>query len=930
MAIGIFTNNLKAQILHDTIAWVSVENPIYYANPYNQFSDDSLFNHILNSHGVVYYERALPFAKNPEILKIHEIRANVALYQLQLTLTETYPGAFVNFDIFEAPVESNLYDPADWQWTNLSDNDTLNDWLWHLKKIDADRAWDVTLGDTNLVFAVADFYMDTLHPDIKGQLLLNYDPHQPSYVYNCDPILDHGVAVAGIFSGETAESGTTPNGSYASIGFNTRFYFYNAFSSTNYLLAKALHASNVMGAKVFVSSAGGALASSPSVGEKLIVKEILDNGTTIVMGAGNGPNGTHNNRPNNTINPEQPFYPFHPAHDDRIITVSSTGKNDRHFNGIYTHSHYPEVDLCAPGYNVGLISSSDCGTNNWPYIVSSGTSFASPLVAGTASLMYSANPCLNAYIVKDILKNTTDPILDAGSYDGLLGTGRLNAGNAVEAAQGMYSTGLDLYIKDRKDDFGYSGSYPWGWWFDQSPDIWVRNQRDGLINQVHQKPEYSNDSVYVYVCVWNKSCDSSNGQGILSLFWSKASSCSSWPQNWDGSQPTIGDTIGSLPIPNLAPGEARVLEFKWKILNPYIYNNWSTCLLARIEGITSDPITLYNNHLEHDVYFNNNVALKNTTIVDITPYKELPVINDVLYPHGSFMFIGNGTNEIQTFDVTLKEIDNENNSSLSQESEIHVITDSDGWSIIEQSVRSNPLLEVVGTNEFVVNADSVILQNLTFDAGVRIPIYIGFNFLIDQITTEETYHYSLEQRYSNQSNHLTGSQLFVIRKSPREIFNADAGGDLVINLHDSTSVLGSAIDEPVVYNWYSPGGELIYSGQEAVLSPEITTTYKLEVISLSDGFKDYDDITIEVQQYWLESLYPNPTNGLATIDYEISGANSAYIMVMSSFGTVVNNYILNPSSSSISVDFNSYVLGGYSVILVVDGQAVDVKSLSVQ
>jgi hypothetical protein len=252
---------------------------LYYANPYNQFSDDSLFNHILNSHGVVYYERALPFAKNPEILKIHEIRANVALYQLQFTLTETYPGAFVNFDIFEAPVESNLYDPADWQWTNLSDNDTLNDWLWHLKKIDADRAWDVTLGDTNLVFAVADFHMDTLHPDIKGKLLLNYDPHQPSYVYNCDPILDHGVAVAGIFSGETAESGTTPNGSYASIGFNTRFYFYNAFSSTNHLLAKALHASNVMGAKVFVSSAGGALASSPSVGEKLIVKEILDNGT---------------------------------------------------------------------------------------------------------------------------------------------------------------------------------------------------------------------------------------------------------------------------------------------------------------------------------------------------------------------------------------------------------------------------------------------------------------------------------------------------------------------------------------------------------------------------------------------------------------------------------------------------------------------------
>ena len=81
--------------------------------------------------------------------------------------------------------------------------------------------------------------------------------------------------------------------------------------------------------------------------EDVFVREILDNGTTIVMGAGNGINGTHNTIPGTNIH--QAFYPFHPSYDERIIIVSSTGKDDKHAFGTGTHSHYAEVDLCAPG-----------------------------------------------------------------------------------------------------------------------------------------------------------------------------------------------------------------------------------------------------------------------------------------------------------------------------------------------------------------------------------------------------------------------------------------------------------------------------------------------------------------------------------------------------------------------------------------------------
>ena len=79
-----------------------------------------------------------------------------------------------------------------------------------------------------------------------------------------------------------------------------------------------------------------------------------------------------------------------------------------------THSHYPDVDLCAPGYETMSTQPTYCGENSWPYYSpANGTSFSAPIVAGVAALMYSVNPCLTPSWSQDILKNTTDPILDA-------------------------------------------------------------------------------------------------------------------------------------------------------------------------------------------------------------------------------------------------------------------------------------------------------------------------------------------------------------------------------------------------------------------------------------------------------------------------------------------------------------------------------------
>lgn len=196
-----------------------------------------------------------------------------------------------------------------------------------------------------------------------------------------------------------------------------------------------------MHADVITSSAGGwSCTSTIDENEKLALQEILDNGTIVVMPAGNGANGTHCSYGGR----DHPWKPLSPDYDERVIIVSSTGIDDKHqylVDGVdHTHSHYPEVDICAPGYCVmGATctknldnATNTCIDNTWPYYgCSTGTSFATPIVAGVCALMKSVNPCLTPDQAKSIIEATADPIVDASSYPNMVGAGRINAYNAV-------------------------------------------------------------------------------------------------------------------------------------------------------------------------------------------------------------------------------------------------------------------------------------------------------------------------------------------------------------------------------------------------------------------------------------------------------------------------------------------------------------------
>ena len=178
---------------------------------------------------------------------------------------------------------------------------------------------------------------------------------------------------------------------------------------------------------------------------------------------------------NNTI-----YYPAGYASTMDVIAVGSTDSDDDRtapfFWSTTSGSNYGNhITVVAPGnYIYGLSSSSDTNYNSYW----GGTSQATPLVAGIASLLLSRNSNLTPLQVKNILKSTAQdqvglPAEDLPGFDVFMGWGRVNAFNA-------FQTLSNESFLNSNQEFSYSNP--------------VKNKKFLL----HSKKSYADLNFYVY------------------------------------------------------------------------------------------------------------------------------------------------------------------------------------------------------------------------------------------------------------------------------------------------------------------------------------------------------------------------------------------------------------------------------------------------
>ncbi|MBS3028938.1 MAG: S8 family serine peptidase [Dolichospermum sp. DET50] len=295
--------------------------------------------------------------------------------------------------------------------------------------IDAPEAWDIQKGNPNLVIGVIDTGVDYNHPDLVGNIWTNpgeiagdgIDNDNNGYIddirgwdfaYNDNNPSDvdgHGTHVSGTIAGKGNNGVGVTGVAWNAKIMPLKFLADDGFGSTSNAI-KAIDYATAKGVKITNNSWGG----GPS--EQALYNAINaagQAGALFIAAAGNDSIDTDTS----------PHYPssYNLAN---IISVASTTNTD----SLSWFSNYglTSVDLGAPGS--GIYST----LPNNSYGTYSGTSMASPHVAGAAALVWSQNPTWTAQQVKNTLMNTGDPI--AALAGKTVSGKRLNVFNALAAA----------------------------------------------------------------------------------------------------------------------------------------------------------------------------------------------------------------------------------------------------------------------------------------------------------------------------------------------------------------------------------------------------------------------------------------------------------------------------------------------------------------
>ncbi len=282
---------------------------------------------------------------------------------------------------------------------------------WGQKRIGCEAAWDRTKGIPTVRIAVCDTGVRVSHEELRSSVLNPLDafPDENLDVVNADNTVEdnvgHGSFIAGIIGAEQDNgrsiTGVAPGCEIIPIKIA------NTGTTSDYLMAMGISLAVELGAKVINLSWGG---PSGSATMQSMVETAYTNGVLLVVAAGN----------------ENTAAAAYPAAYEHCLCVGASKASDARSS----FSNYGDyVDIAAPGEWLKS-SLNEFDDDYEPY--GAGTSYAAPIVAAAAGLLWSYSPQLSLAEVRSRLVENTVPTTGFSSTNPV---GRLDIPAALDTIE---------------------------------------------------------------------------------------------------------------------------------------------------------------------------------------------------------------------------------------------------------------------------------------------------------------------------------------------------------------------------------------------------------------------------------------------------------------------------------------------------------------
>lgn len=329
----------------------------------------------------------------------------------------------------------------------------VNEITYNVTKVNADDVWDLGYTGEGVIVSVIDAGINYNHLDLADHMWESEEYPNHGYDFHNDdndPMDDHGHGThcAGTVAGNGA------SGSQTGMAPGATLMACKVISSTGNGTESnswaAIEFSVEQGAHVISMSLGWLYSLNPDRQTwRLTYDNALAAGVIASVAAGNEggtPGSSQNLRtpgdcPSPWMSPDQTLE----GGISGVVCVGATDENDElaYFSSrgpadwstvepFLDYPFDPEMGLLRPDVSAPGVDVKSCThNNNSGYTLMSGTSMATPGVAGVMALLLSKNPGLTPEEITEVLETTS---LDLGTEgkDNLFGAGRINALEAIE------------------------------------------------------------------------------------------------------------------------------------------------------------------------------------------------------------------------------------------------------------------------------------------------------------------------------------------------------------------------------------------------------------------------------------------------------------------------------------------------------------------